>query len=113
MYVDPSGLMAEEEIKEVISLYNNNKIAPMAYTYSMELVYNWYLAETDEERQTIDNNFYAFVEASYLTTNGTNSYVDRKIEYMPSKPESDINEKQHYFRNELNIQFEWEEFQTL
>ena len=42
--------MTEDEIKEVMRLYDSDEIAPMAYTYSMELIYDWYLADTDEAK---------------------------------------------------------------
>lgn len=59
-----------------------------------------------------------FRATNYTTTNGLYPNVDEGIKYMSKKPNNwggiiplSINE--HYFRNELNIDLSWEEFQIL
>ena len=54
-----------------------------------------------------------FRETGYTTSNGLFPDVDAGIEYMPTLPTGDLSEEQHYFRNELNLQFSWETFEIL
>ena len=43
MYVDPSGNISQTEME----MYENGQMAPMAYTYLMNLTYQWYLADDE------------------------------------------------------------------
>ena len=111
MFTDPLGLMTEDEIKEVMKKYEDDGMAPMAYSYSMELIYAWYLADTNKAKAGIDNQFYAFRDTGYTTTNGARSDVDKGIAFMPTKPGADMTQEQHYFRNKLNLDFSWSEME--
>ena len=94
-------------------MYNNNEMAPMAYTYLMWLTYDWYLSDSPTQKDNFKALADRFRANQYLTTKGENKIVDAGIEYMLTKPDSDITMEQHYFRNQLNIQYEWSDFGKL
>ena len=92
-------------------MYESGGMAPAAYTYLMDLTYKWYLADPGE-RQDIEDEANRFRDSGY--THGDNEYYNELIEEMSARPGSDsITQDQHYFRNKLNLQFSWSDFQTL
>ncbi len=109
MYVDPSGHISQTEM----DMFENGQMAPMAYTYLMNLTYQWYLADDEFSKNQYHQWAEDFRETGYSTTNGLFPDVDGGIEFMPTLPTGVLNEEQHYFRNKLNLQFEWNTFQTL
>ena len=54
-----------------------------------------------------------FRATEYATTNGVFTEVDEGVGYMPSRPTDSITKEQHFFRNQLNLQFSWSTFETL
>ena len=108
-YIDPTGYITDEEQK----MYENGEMAPMAYSYLMNLTYQWYLANDEASKAIYHQWAEDFRENDYKTTNGVFPNVDAGIEYMPTAPTDSITKEQHFFRNELNLQFSWETFKTL
>lgn len=108
MFWDPSGEIYDYEI----GMYENGKMAPAAYSYLWKLTYNWWLADTEEEKDAIEQKVNDFRDSGYTDT-GYEGWNER-IEKMDKKPQnSDLSEEEHYFRNELNIEYEWEDFKKL
>lgn len=108
-YIDPTGYITEEEQK----MYESGKMAPMAYSHLMNLTYQWYLADDESSKAKYHQWAEDFRANDYKTTNGVFPNVDAGIEYMPSAPTDSITKEQHFFRNELNLQFSWSTFETL
>ena len=108
-YVDPTGYITQAEIDK----YKSGQMAPMAYSHLMNLTYQWYLADDQASKAKYHQWAKDFRANDYKTTNGVFPDVDAGIEYMQKLPYAPLNEEQHYFRNELNIQFEWKDFQKL
>jgi hypothetical protein len=48
-----------------------------------------------------------------MTTNGANSKVDNGIIFMPKKLTDSPTKEQHYFRNELNLDFTWMQLEKM
>ena len=92
-----------------IELFRENKMAPMAYTYIMQNIYNWYGAESIAERTMIEAKLEAFRKTGYTKT-GIDKY-DKLIEEMPKRPVLIIGEDNHFLRNSFNIEFSWENFE--
>ena len=99
--------------EQEMQMYENGEMAPMAYTYLMDLTYQWYLTDNTAEKTKLQKLADDFRATEYKTTNGASPKVDAGIEFMPAPPTGDITMQQHFFRNELNLQFSWETFQTL
>lgn|GEM_PF-3059555 len=91
-------------------IFMHNKMAPMAYTYLMKNIYDWYIADDAAQRTMIEQRLKAFEKTGYKST-GIPSYDDG-IKNMPKTPDF-ISDEQHYFRNTLNIQYEWDDFEKL
>jgi hypothetical protein len=97
--------MKEDDIMAVMSSYEN--MAPMAYTYSFSLIYQWYLSDSKASKDSIDRIFYAFRDTGY-TSSGIKR-IDNGIAFMKSPPRVIGRMETHYFRNELNLDFTWDE----
>ena len=93
-----------------MDLFEKNKIAPMAYTYIMKNIYDWYIADDAAKRAEITEKLAEFKRSKYKYT-GIEFY-DEGIKYLPKMPE-EITENIHYFRNKLNIEYEWKDFEKL
>lgn len=100
-----------DSFKNEMELFENDKMAPMAYTYIMQNIYNWYLSDNTSDRAMIEAKLSEFKKTGYKKT-GIKFYDDG-IEFMPKKPSIFISQKKHYFRNELNINYEWKDFERL
>ncbi|WP_317855113.1 hypothetical protein [Chakrabartyella piscis] len=94
-----------------LELLQNGEIAPMAYTYVMRLVYDWYLTDVIEDKIAIQNALVDFRATGYTKT-GIDFY-DEGIAAMPKMPTEPITQEEHYFRNKLNIELEWKKFEKL
>ena len=95
-----------------MELFEKNKIAPMAYTYIMQNIYDWYIADDAAKRAEITEKLAEFKRNKYKYT-GIEFY-DEGIKYLPKMPNFwEIDSKIHYFRNKLNIEYEWEDFKKL
>lgn len=102
-----------------MNAFESGKMAPAAYTYLMRLTYAWYLADSVNEQDAL------LQEANWFRGTGyTDIYFDsilcidedafnEFIEYMPTLPTSELTQEQHYFRNNLNIEYNWGTFETL
>jgi hypothetical protein len=109
IYTDPTGHITKDEQKS----FENGDMAPMAYSYLMDLTYNYYLAETQKDRDYFQNDANVFRQLNYKSTGGSLSFVDEGIKFMPSKPTEDLTKEEHFFRNNLNVQYDWGDFQIL
>ena len=108
MFWDPTGEIRGYEIE----MYENSEMAPAAYFYLWKLTYNWWLADTEGERDAIEQKANEFRDLGYTDT-GYEGWNER-IEKMDKKSQdADLSEEEHYFRNELNIEYEWEDFEKL
>ena len=99
-----------KHFKHEMDLFERNKIAPMAYTYIMKNIYDWYIADDAAKRAEITEKLAEFKRSKYKYT-GIEFY-DEGIKYLPKMPE-EITENIHYFRNKLNIEYEWKDFEKL
>lgn len=109
-WIDPSGYITDEEIE----MFENGEMSPMAYSYLMNLTYQWYLADDQESKDYYNKLANDFRGTGYTTTNGVFPSVDKGIEFMKSLPTGDITKEEHYFRNKLNLQFRsWSDFKKL
>ena len=96
----------DRDIKEL----SKRERPPMAYTYLMKKIYDWYLADTRTERAEIEKDIKKFRLTDYSIT-GIKLYDDG-IKAMPKRPEK-ITQEVHYFRNKLNIEYNWKEFEKI
>ena len=96
----------DRDIKEL----SKRERPPMAYTYLMKKIYDWYLADTRTERAEIEKDIKKFRLTDYSIT-GIKLYDDG-IKAMPKRPEK-ITQEVHYFRNKLNIEYKWKEFEKI
>jgi hypothetical protein len=108
-YIDPSGHITEEEI----TMFENGNMAPAAYSHLMNLTYHWYLADDQESKEYFSSRADELRKNNYLSTGGVFKSVDANIIIMPSRPDGDLTEEEHFFRNKLNLQFSWDDFQKL
>ena len=99
-----------KKFKPEMELFENNEIAPMAYTYIMQNIYDWYIADDAAKRAEITEKLAEFKRSKYKYT-GIKFYDDG-IKYLPELPDK-ITEDIHYFRNKLNIEYEWKDFEKL
>ena len=106
---DPSGKITQDEM----DMFENGEMAPMAYTYLMNLTYQWLLANTQEEKDVYHQWAEDFRNNDYLTTGGEFKNVDEGIIFMPSLPGNTLTKDEHFFRNELNIQLSYNDIQKL
>ncbi|MCD8214371.1 MAG: hypothetical protein LUC97_01800 [Clostridiales bacterium] len=132
IYYDPSGNNVENEksydemtqseresvmvsvADEVRGRYDAKTIAPAAYSYAMDMFYRFYATNDESVQAECYLQLTTFRDYDYKTTNGVNPSVDEGIQYMPSRPTSGkISEEEHYFRNTLNVEYSWEEFQAI
>ena len=101
-----------KKFKSEMELFENNEIAPMAYTYIMQNIYDWYIADDAAKRAEITEKLAEFKRSKYKYT-GIKFYDDG-IKYLPELPHFwEIDSKIHYFRNKLNIQYNWNDFKKL
>ena len=63
---DPSGEITQDEI----NMYENVEMSPMAYSYLMNLTFQWWLAGTREEKDVYHLWAEDFRNNDYLTTGG-------------------------------------------
>ena len=96
-----------------MNMYESGNMAPAAYTYLMNLIYRYYLSDNQSGKDYYTKLIKEFRENNYKTTNGLFPDVDANILTMSSKPSALMSREQHYFRNKLNIEFEWYVFQKL
>ena len=96
----------DRDIKEL----SKRERPPMAYTYLMKKIYDWYLADTRTERTEIEKDIKKFRLTDYSIT-GIKLY-DEGIKAMPKRPEK-ITQEIHYFRNKLNIEYNWKDFEKI
>lgn len=68
-----------------MELFEKNKIAPMAYTYIMQNIYDWYIADDAAKRAEITEKLAEFKRNKYKYT-GIEFY-DEGIKYLPKMPE--------------------------
>ena len=99
-------------------MYENGEMSPMAYIYLMNLTYQWILADTKKSKDIYHKLAEDFRKNKYLTTNGAFPDVDAGIKYMKSKPSGwngviPLSMNEHYFRNSLNLNFTWAQFEKL
>ena len=107
MFWDPSGKIRDDEIE----MYENGEMAPAAYSYLWKLTYNWWLADTEWEKSEIEQKANEFRNSGYTDT-GYEGWNER-IEKMDKKPSAPISEEEHFFRNELNITYSYEDLQKI
>ena len=101
-----------KKFKPEMELFENNEIAPMAYTYIMQNIYDWYIADDAAKRAEITEKLAEFKRSKYKYT-GIKFYDDG-IKYLPELPHFwEIDSKIHYFRNNLNVECSWADFQKL
>ncbi len=108
MFVDPSEYITEEEQQ----MYENGEMSPGAYSYLMKLTYNYYLADTDEDRRYFSELAEQFRATNYTSTPFSNwNFI---ISNMASKSSSGtVSKWEHYYRNNLNIEFSYDELMKL
>ena len=108
MFVDPSGYIYDYEQ----DMYENGEMSPGAYSFLMVCTYQYYLSDTQEGKDWWNAQAENFRNSGYTDTG--NEYWNWTLTQMDSKPSGEeISEEEHYFRNCLNIQFEWDEFEKL
>ena len=101
-----------KKFKSEMELFENNEIAPMAYTYIMQNIYDWYIADDAAKRAEITEKLAEFKRSKYKYT-GIKFYDDG-IKYLPELPHFwEIDSKIHYFRNKLNVGYSWSDFEKL
>ncbi len=113
-FVDPSGKITQKEM----DMFENGEMSPMAYSHLMNLTYQWILADTQESKDTYHKFAEQFRLNNYKTTNGEFKYVDDGIKFMESRPDDwagiiPLSMREHFFRNKLNLNFTWEQFEKL
>ncbi|WP_211320312.1 RHS repeat domain-containing protein [Tumebacillus permanentifrigoris] len=107
-FFDPTGHITSEEV----NLYKNGQMSPAAYSYLWHLT-NEYLLADDENKEGWHNLAESFRKNKYKTTGGAFTNVDEDITAMPTIPTGDLTKEQHYFRNKLNLQYSWSNFQKI
>ena len=109
------GIITQNEM----DAFENYKMAPAAYSYLMRLTYAYYLSNSTFERNNLLKEANKFRGTGY-----TNVYFDsllcinktqvkKDIAFMPKLPTTTLTQEQHYFRNRLNIEYDWDTFQKL
>ncbi len=93
-----------------IDIFRKNKMAPMAYTYIMKNIYDWYLSDNAAERLMIERKLDIFRETEYEKTG--DKFYDDGIKSMDKRP-SFVSAEAHYFRNKLNIEYQWDDLVEL
>jgi RHS repeat-associated protein len=106
-WIDPTGYITQEEQE----MFEKGKMSPGAYTYLMLQTYNYYLATDDAGRDAAHKAAEDFRNTGYEDTG--DAEFNRIINAMSSLPTEAITREQHFLRNDLNIEFTWDEFQTL
>ena len=94
-----------------IELFEKNELAPMAYTYIMKNLYNWYATEDAAEMAMTEARLEEFRKTGYKYT-GVESY-DKLIEEMPKRPTLVLDSEVHYLRNRLNVEYSWKSFEKM
>lgn len=93
-------------------MYERGKMSPGAYSYLMKLTYDYYLADQKSDRKLIDAEASRFRNNNYKK--GDNSKYNKLISKMDKKPmKGDLTETQHYFRNELNLEYTYKQLEVL
>ena len=92
-------------------MYEDGKMSPAAYSYLMECTYNYYLSDTESGREYWHNQAEKFRKTGY--TDSGNAKWNAAIRTMPNRPTTTPTKEEHYFRNELNLQYDWVTFQKL
>ena len=100
--VDPWGnITVEEQL-----MYENRQMSPGAYSYLMTCTYQYYLADTNEDRAVYSQLADEFRNSGYTTTPFES--WNNIISGMGSKPTNgSVSEWEHYYRNNLNIEFDY------
>jgi len=100
--------------------FEDGGMAPAAYTYLMKLTYAWYLTDSAETKKKISEEADSFRAEGYSKITVTTSVlsiiiddVNDNISYMSKLPNAIMYSKDHYFRNNLNIDLEWSELQKI
>lgn len=109
MLVDPTGYITEEEIDR----FNNGTLSLGAYSYLMWCTYNYYLADTKDER-TIWSSAADEFRASGYTDAGDgawNAVINNNIQIRPSGDA--VSMEEHFFRNKLNLEFSYDDLMKL
>lgn len=103
------------EFEKEIEIFEENEMPPAAYSYIMKNIYDWYASDSVAKRVEIESRLRRFREVNYEYTG--DEETDRLIEKMDKRPEEAdeiiFNSEIHYFRNKLNIEFDWETFQKI
>lgn len=108
--IDPTGHIEEGEQE----MYESGKMAPAAYTYLMKLTYQWYLADSQKLKDYWHGLAVNLRNHDYKSTGGVDKTVDRNIKFMNNKPDrGKLTKEEHYFRNQLNIEFTWNDLGKL
>jgi len=93
---------------------DNGTLGPAAYTHLSKIMYDWYLAPEKNRkriREDLLKEAQNFIKAGYKDTN--NLQLTKDINFMPKLPSGNMTQEEHYFRNELNIEFEKSQLTTL
>ena len=102
--------------------FENYEMAPASYTYLMRLTYAWYVADSAEEQATLlrEANWFRGTGYSEIYFDSILCIDEEKfneyIEFMPNLPErydGVVLEEEHYFRNDINIEYSWAIMQKL
>lgn len=105
--------------KAEMEALENFEMAPASYTYLMRLTYAWYLADSAEEQATLlqEANWFRGTGYSEIYFDSILCIDEEKfneyIQYMPTLPTKMISQEEHYFRNVLNIEYNWSSFSKL
>lgn len=84
-------------------------MAPGANSYLWKLTYDWWLADSKEEKKTIESQANNFRKSGYTDTGDEKwNNIIKKMDARPSNFK--INEDEHFFRNELNIEYSYGDF---
>ena len=109
MFVDPSGYITEKERDR----FNNGTLSLGAYSYLMWCTYNYYLADTDAERQIWNGAADEFRASGYTDAGdgAWNAVINNNIQTRPSG--ETVSMEEHFFRNELNLEFSYADLMKL
>jgi hypothetical protein len=77
----------------------------------MKNIYDWYLSDSTAQRVKIEEKLNIFKKTGYKKTG--EAFYDEGIEFLPERPMVVLTPELHYFRNKLNIEYEWNDFEEL
>ena len=99
---------------DAIDELNSLNISPAAYSHIMNLTYHWYLTDDKKSKTIYAGWLNCFASNDFATTEGQFPSVDDNIAYMSTLPTGGvITQEQHYFRNNLNLNFSWAEYEKM